>query len=393
MNILKKFNISRNVLFLGLVSGLNDLASEMIYPLVPIFLTSFLGTPVAIVGLIEGIAESTSSILKLASGWLSDKFQKRKPLVASGYFISSLSKILLGFAMSWHWVLAARFIDRSGKGIRTAARDALISASSEEKTRGKSFGFHRALDTAGAVLGPLVALLIIHFYSSNLKSVFLLAFIPGFLGVILLLAAVREKTNQQKVAPQNLFNWKTLNGEFKVFLLISIIFAIGNSSDVFLILRAQNLGFSLTLTIWAYVIYNFIYSLFSTPAGILSDRIGAKKVLVIGFFIFSLVYLSFGIIKKASLLWLLFPVYGLYIAFTEGVGKAYIAQLVNPSKLGTAYGVYQMSIGFCAFFASFFAGVLWSKVGASAPFILGSALSFISALLLLFLPQKQTRLQ
>jgi len=383
-----KFGISKNVFILGLVSFFNDVASEMIYPIVPIFLTGVLGAPVAVVGLIEGIAESTASILKVVSGWLSDKLQKRKPFVVGGYLFSAISKILLSLAFSWSFVLFARFVDRFGKGTRTSARDALIAESSETSTRGKSFGFHRALDTLGAVVGPLIALLAIHFLDNNFRLIFFLAFIPACIGIILLFFFVKERQKEKNPDQAIRFSWRNLDPSFKIFLLISFVFALGNSSDAFLILRAQNLGLSVTLVVLAYVLFNFTYALFSIPAGIISDKIGAKKVLFSGFLLFSIIYLLFGLTNNGLILWLLFPFYGIYMALTEGVGKAYISNLVPEEKSGTAFGVYQTTIGLCTFFASLIAGLLWTYIGVSAPFIFGSVMAIISAFLFVVLEKK-----
>ena len=383
-----KFGISKNVFVLGLVSFFNDVASEMIYPLVPIFLTSVLGAPVAIVGLIEGIAESTASVLKVVSGWLSDKFQKRKPFVVAGYSFSAISKILLSLAFSWPFVLIARFIDRFGKGTRTSARDALIVESSDTLTRGKSFGFHRALDTLGAVVGPLIALLAIHFLDNNFRLIFFLAFMPACIGILLLLFFVKERKKEANSSPALRFNWRNLNPSFKIFLLISFIFALGNSSDAFLILRAQNLGLSVISVVLAYVLFNFTYAIFSMPAGIIADKIGPKKVLLDGFLLFSAVYLLFGLAPSSPFLWFLFPIYGIYMALTEGGGKAYISNLVPQEKTGTAFGVYQTTVGLCIFFASLIAGLLWTYIGVSAPFIFGSIMAVISAFLFVVLEKR-----
>ena len=390
INLMKnKFGISKNVFALGLVSFFNDIASEMIYPIVPIFLTSVLGAPVAVVGLIEGIAESTASILKVVSGWLSDKFQKRKPFLVAGYSFSAISKTILSLAFSWPFVLMARFIDRFGKGIRTSARDALIAESSENSARGRAFGFHRALDTLGAVIGPMIALVAIHFLDNNFRLIFFLAFIPAFIGILLLLFLVKEKKKEANSSSVFRFNWHNLDPSFKIFLLISFIFTLGNSSDTFLILRAQNLGLSLSLVVLAYILFNFTYALFSIPAGIISDKIGPKKVLLTGFLLFSAVYLFFALIHSSFFLWLLFPVYGVYMALTEGVGKAYISNLVPQEKSGTAFGVYHTIIGLTTFFASLIAGLLWTYIGVSAPFIFGSIMALISAFLFIVLEKNQ----
>jgi len=374
---------------MGLVSFFNDVASEMIYPIVPIFLTSILGAPASIVGLIEGIAESTASILKIISGWFSDKLQKRKPFVIVGYSLSSISKAILGFAFSWPLVLAARFIDRFGKGTRTSARDALITESSLPSNRGRSFGFHRTLDTLGAVVGPLAAILLLYLLGNNFRLIFFLAVIPSTVGVILLIFYVKEKKKESAKQESVKLNWGNFNRSFKFFLFISIIFAIGNSSDAFLILRAKNLGLSITLTILAYTLFNFTYALFSTPAGIISDKIGPKKVLLSSFLLFSFVYLFFGLINQGLFLWLLFPIYGIYMALNEGIGKAYISNLVPQGRSGTAFGIYQTTIGLCTFFASLIAGLLWTYVNIKAPFIFGAGMALI-ATISFFLLEKRT---
>ncbi|MBU1177485.1 MAG: MFS transporter [Patescibacteria group bacterium] len=383
-----KFGISKNVFVLGLVSFFNDVASKMIYPIVPIFLTSVLGAPVAIVGLIEGIAESTASILKVISGWLSDKFQKRKPFIVAGYSFSAISKILLSLAFSWPFVLIARFIDRFGKETRNLARDALIAENSENSVRGRSFGFHRTLDTLGAVVGPMIAILAIHFLDNNFRLIFFLAFIPAFIGILLLLFFVKERKKEANSSPTFHFNWHNLDPSFKIFLLISFIFALGNSSDAFLILRAQNLGLSVVLVVALYVLFNFTYAIFSMPAGIIADKIGPKKVLLTGFLLFSAVYLFFGLAHSSLFLWLLFPAYGMYMALTERVGKAYISNLVPQEKTGTAFGVYQTTIGLYIFFASLIAGLLWTYIGVSVPFIFGSIMAVISAFLFVVLEKR-----
>ncbi len=375
-----KLGIPKNVFILGLVSFFNDIASEMIYPLVPIFLTSILGAPVSIVGLIEGIAESIASILKVISGWMSDRLQKRKPFVVSGYSLSAFSKITFSLAYSWPVVLLARFIDRFGKGTRTSARDALITESSEPAKRGRAFGFHRAMDTMGAVIGPLLAILALRYLNENYRLIFLLSFFPAFIGVILLLFFVQEKKKELVSSAGLQFKWRDLDPSFKVFLFISFIFALGNSSDAFLILRAKQLGLSVTMVMVLYVLFNFIYAIFSLPAGIISDKIGPKKILLSGFLLFAIIYLLFGMITRNLFLWLLFPFYGIYMALTEGIGKAYISNLVPQEKAGTAFGIYQTTIGVCTFFASWIAGLLWSYVSISAPFIFGSIMAMSAAI-------------
>jgi MFS family permease len=385
--------IHRNVFFMGIVSLLNDVASEMIYPIVPIFLTTILGAPIQIIGLIEGLANSTASLLKIISGWLSDKFKRRKIFVVFGYSLSSLSKIIIGLASSWHFVLGARFIDRFGKGTRDSARDALIADNTKNTKRGRAFGFHRAMDSLGAVLGSLIALLLISLCNINYSKIFFIAFIPSALGILILILFVRDKRRLNR-NPSEINNfsfksaWKSLDVNFKFFLLISIIFAIGNSSDVFMILRAQNLGLSVTLTILAYVLFNFSYSLFSYPAGIITDKIGPRKVLIFGYILFAAVYLAFGLINQSLFVWILFPIYGLFMALTDGVSRSYISAIVPDTLIGTAFGAYQTVTGLGAFLASFIAGWLWNLITPSAPFIFGGVMAIITAILFIFLKTK-----
>jgi MFS family permease len=374
----KKNKLPKNIIILGLVSFFNDFASEMVYPIVPIFLTSVLGAPVALVGLIEGIAESTASLLKVFSGWLSDRAQKRKIFAVYGYSLSTISKPIIGIALGWHMVLAGRFIDRFGKGVRESARDALIAESSTAENMGKSFGFHRALDTAGAIFGPLAAILLINYLgSNNLRPIFYIALIPGTIGVILLLIFVKEKKITTKTNPPH-FKLSNLTPAYKTFLVVSAIFALGNSSDVFLILRAQTLGMSTTFTILAYVVFNLVYSLLAYSAGSLSDKIGPKRILILSFFLFAITYLMFGINQSTTWIWFLFALYGVYMALSEGISKAYITKIASPEVIATSFGAYQTIIGICTFFSSLIAGLLWSQVNPNAPFIFGAILAIIA---------------
>jgi len=385
-----KSGISKNVIVLGLVSFFNDIASEMVYPVVPIFLTSILKAPASIVGLIEGIAESTASFLNAFSGWFSDKLKKRKIFITAGYSLSTLSKLIIGLAHSWPFVLIGRFLDRFGKGIRTSARDTLIAESSDESNRGKAFGLHRALDTLGAVVGPLLAIFLIKIFNNNLRFIFYLAFIPGIIAVLLLIFLVKEKQAEKQKTDLPKFNLKDLNPAFNIFLIASIIFALGNSSDTFLILRAKNLGLTTVLAIFAYALFNFFYALFSTPAGILSDKIGPQKLLIIGWFLFALIYLLFGINQSPLLVWFLFILYGFYMALTEGVGKAYVSLISDKNRMATFLGIYQMVLGICTFFASLFAGLLWTYYSVQAPFIFGSIMAIIATFLFIVLGKNKS---
>ncbi len=381
--------IPKNVFILGVVSLFNDISSEMIYPIVPIFLTSVLGVPVSVVGLIEGIAEGTASLMKFLAGYLSDKVQKRKIFVVFGYSFSSVAKLLIALAQSWGFVLFARFIDRFGKGVRTSARDALLLQSTNQQNRGFLFGFHRALDSAGAVIGPLLALVLLSVLSSNMRLIFLIAFIPGAIGVLLLVFFVKERKEEFSKKLDFHFNWKTIDQRFLFFLLVSVIFSLGNSSDAFLILRAKALGGTTIFAVLVYVLYNLSQTIFATPAGKLADKFGAKNIYSVGLVVFSLVYLLFGLVQNPSFFWLLFPLYGIYIAATDGVSKAYVSEFMKQEQSGTYFGLYQTGIAIASFLASFIGGLLWTAVSPSATFFYGSiaaALAFF--ILLLGKPKK-----
>ncbi|MHB1325356.1 MAG: MFS transporter [Thermoleophilia bacterium] len=374
--------ISRNVFILGITSFLTDLSSEIVYPLVPLFLTGVLGAPFAVVGLIEGIAESTASLFKVFSGWLSDRWGKRRPLTILGYGISSLAKPLLAAATGWPLVLALRFGDRLGKGIRVAPRDALIADSSEPANRGRVFGFHRAADTSGAALGALLALAALGLIGERYRTIFLISAIPGALGVCSLFF-IRERARPHGPAARPRLSLSQFDRKFKLFLLASAIFAVGNSSDVFLILRAKDLGLSAFGAVLAYVIFNLVYGAFSMPAGSLSDRIGRQRVIAAGFVVFSLVYLGFALAGGSASVWPLFAVYGLYMAMTEGVGKAFAADMAPPHALGTALGTYNTVTGLLTFFSSLIAGLLWDSVGPRAPFLFGALSGLVATAVLL----------
>ncbi|MBI3977647.1 MAG: MFS transporter [Chloroflexi bacterium] len=376
-------SLPRNVWLLGVVSLLTDVSSEMVYPILPLFLTVTLGAPAAVVGLIEGIAESTASLLKVGSGWYSDRIARRRGLVWVGYGLSALAKPLLALAGAWPVVLLARFVDRTGKGIRTSPRDALIADSTPDTQRGLAFGLHRALDTTGAIVGPLLALAVLGLAGADYRLVFLLALVPAALGFVTI-ALVREPPRQ--VASRrgeqgpSLFQ---LSPGFRAFLLVSVVFALGNSSDAFLILRAQNLGLTPALVILAYVVFNAAYALASLPAGHRSDVHGRRNVVAAGFLVFAGVYGGFALATGPAAIWLLFAFYGLYMGLTDGVGKAYVVDLVQSHQRGTALGLYYTATGLAALVASLVAGVLWDLVGPFAPFALGATTALAAAALLL----------
>ncbi|MCJ7491388.1 MAG: MFS transporter [Dehalococcoidia bacterium] len=386
--------VSRNVFVLGLVSLATDVASEMLYPIIPIFLTVTLGAPVAFLGLIEGIAEGTASLMKVGSGWYSDRLSVRRPLVAAGYGLSAVGKVLLATAFHWPQVLIARTTDRFGKGVRTSPRDALIADSSLPEVYGRSFGFHRAADTAGAVIGPLIGLAILQIVGQHhLRPVLLAATVPGVLSVGLLVF-VRERRRPPKpeksaAAAVARIDLSGASPVFWTFFSISLLFALGNSSDTFLILRAKDLGLSLSVVILMYVVYNAAYSLLSLPAGIVADRIGKRRLVTGGFFVYGLVYMGFALVGQGSAVWPLFLVYGVYMAFTDGQARAMVAELSPEERRGTFLGLYHTGIGLMAVAASVIAGVLWDVVGKPAPFWLGASTGFAAAALMLLLPRQR----
>ncbi|MDI6828585.1 MAG: MFS transporter [Armatimonadota bacterium] len=379
----QKTKISGTVITLGVVSLLTDISSEGVYPLIPLFLTETLRARVLAVGLIEGVAESTASILRIFSGWLSDVLRNRKWLTVGGYSLSALSKPLLSLATSWHYVFGIRFMDRLGKGIRTAPRDALIADVAPTEARGVSFGLHRAMDSLGATLGPLIAFLLILYGIKNYRQLFLLAFIPAAIAVLILIAFVREprrETSAEVEIPS--LRISSFSRQFKLFLLITTIFSIGNSSDAFLILRAKDVGVSAASTLLIYVLFNSVDSIFSTAAGALSDKVGRRNVVLAGYLLFALVYTGFALARSPATIWLLFGTYGLYNALTHGVQKAFASDLIEAGFRGTGMGAYHMLTGIALFPASLIAGYLWDSIGPPAPFYFGAVTALTSALLL-----------
>ena len=370
-----------NIIILGLTSLLTDIGSEMVYPLIPLFLVQQLGATPAVVGLIEGIAESLASLLKVYSGRVSDKFQRRKPLAIAGYASSAVSKVLIIVAVSWGWVLAGRIGDRFGKGVRTAPRDAIIAESADPDKKGKSFGLHRALDTAGAVIGVALAYYLFTSYHGNYRHVFIWSLVPAILGV-LVLALVREaKGITKKAGAKDLsLNWQALNPRLKGFLIVVFLFALGNSSNQFLLLRSSDLGMSTAQVILLYLVFNVSYALVSYPAGALSDKIGRRQLLIIGYLIYSDVYLGFARVHVASHLWLLFIIYGLYNGVTEGVEKALVADVAPQQHRATMLGLHATLMGIGLLPASLLAGLIWDYFGAAYTFYFGSVMGLLAAL-------------
>jgi len=374
-----------NIILLGITSLLTDISSEMVYPLLPIYLVNQLGAGPAILGVIEGIAESLASLSKVFSGFFSDKIKRRKPFTILGYAGSTIGKFFLCISTSWLYVLAGRTIDRLGKGIRTAPRDALIAESSKEGKRGRAFGLHRAMDTAGATIGVLAAYFLITRHKGDFKNIFLISLIPAALGVLFLFF-VREKVNKIKAVDTGIkFKWSALDTRLKLFLILSFIFTLGNSSNQFLLLRAQKLGSPIQTVILFYLFYNIVYMLASYPAARLSDVIGRKKILVLGYLFYGLVYLGFALNKTAVNFWFLFGLYGLYSGFTEGVEKALVTDIAPAGMRATAIGLHATILGIGLLPASVFAGMLWHFLGAAAPFYFGGLMGIVASFGLWFI--------
>jgi MFS family permease len=350
----------------------------MIYPLVPLFLTQVLGAPVAVVGVIEGLAEATASALKGVSGWLSDRIGRRRPLVLAGYGLAAFTKPLLALAAGWPLVLTARVLDRFGKGLRGSPRDALIADSTPASLRGRAFGFHRATDQTGAVIGPLLALALLALFHQNLRTLFVTAFIPAAVGVALLTLVRETGRGASHGAALPRFRLRGTDPAFRRFLAVMLLFTLGNSSDMFLILRAQQLGMGTSGVVLLFAVFNAVYAAASYPAGVLSDRIGRRRVMMAGLAVFALVYAGFGLARGTGWVWVLFAVYGLYQGLTDGTSRALVVDLVSPEQRGTALGVYSMATGLATFPASVIAGLLWQKLGPAAPFFYGAAMAALA---------------
>ena len=445
----------RNIYILGIASFFNDFSSEMIYPLIPVFIKSVLGVGAYFIGIIEGIAETTSSLLKLFSGYYSDRFKKRKIFVVCGYAFSNLTRPLIGIANSWGFLLGLRFSDRVGKGVRTSPRDAIIGESAPDNRRGFAFGFHRAMDNLGAVAGSLVASLLLYVFLMDIRKVFLLSVIPGIIAVLLIIFGVREVrkkdelkggeqiaaaetekaiseklntadsdsknagkqaesintaetgflskedgnsctiTSQAKAETANksltpAFHFrdlKKLGGKFGYYLSILVIFALGNSTDAFLLLRASDLGIRIAFIPLLWAVHNVSKAAFSFFGGHLSDKLGRKPMIIIGWVVYALTYLGFAFADKPYMIWALFVFYGLFFGFTEGVEKALVCDMVPKDKLGSAYGFYNLAIGISALPASLIFGFIWTKVSSMAAFMTGAGIAAAAILMLLFLKQ------
>ena len=392
---------------LGFVSLFTDMSSEMAYTQIPLFLTGVLGASAISVGLIEGIAESTASLLRIVSGYWSDRSGQRKPLTVLGYSLGAISKPLMALAYAPPFVLLLRFVDRFGKGLRTAPRDALITETTPKEMRGRAFGLHRAMDTTGAVLGPLLGIWFLtwlahHGHSGdlghNLRLLFVFAGLPGLLAVLTLLVAVKEnrrgdekprtqeKSGQEKrdfssfiLHPSSF--WKELQPSYRRFLLITLLFNLGNFSDAFLVLRARSLHFEPTEILWLYAAFNVVEAVLGYGAGILSDRVGRRPLIIAGYFVFALVYLGFALAGSKAAIWALFLLYGLYYTLTQGVQRAFAADQSDPAHRATQIGAYHTVVGLALLPASVLAGALFDR-NPAMPFYVGAATALVSAFFL-----------
>jgi MFS family permease len=375
--------INRTVLILSLVSLFADVASEMLYPVIPVYLKE-IGFSVLLIGILEGVANFTAGLSKGYFGKLSDEKGLRLPFVKLGYFFSAVSKPMMAAFVYPLWIFFARTIDRLGKGLRTAARDALLSQNATKETKARVFGFHRGMDTLGAAIGPTVALLFLIFYPGQYKTVFLLAFIPGLISVALIFLLKEKREPVSTLGKGNFFSffkyWKVASGDYKRLVVGLLLLALFNSSDLFLILKTRQITGSDQLTIGAYILYNVIFALASYPLGAIADKIGIKKVFFGGLVLFALVYFLFGITNSVADIFSAFFIYGIYAAATEGITKAWITNMAHTSNTATAIGFYTSCESICALLASIIAGAIWDNFGSSTTFFMtsGAAIGVIA---------------
>lgn len=388
-----------NVIWLGIVSLLTDISSEMIFPVMPLFLSLVLKANMAVIGFIEGIAEGTSALLKFISGIMVDRFKNKKSLTVIGYALSAFSKPFLALASIWQHVLIVRVLDRFGKGVRTTPRDALIMASVSKKERGKYFGLHRTLDSIGAVIGVALATLLLYLLGSSessYRAIFWLSFIPGVIAVVILTLFVKDistgkkvtkkitkKTNSKSSSTLSNFNlfktWKLFSADLKKFIVIAALFNLASFSYAFFLLRAQNIGVAVALIPVLYFVYNIFYAASSYPAGKISDYLGRNNVLIAGYLLFAITALGFGFYATTFTLWILFALYGIVLGFTDGVSRAFVADLAEKKYSGTAFGSYHMILGLTIFPANVIGGLLWKNYSAQIPFLVSAILALVAA--------------
>lgn len=382
-----------NVFYIGLLSFFGGISQDIFVPILPLYLANVLGLDKAFIGLSEGLVTSGASVFKIAAGFLTDKFGKKKPFIFLGYFLSLVARPLLAFVATGAAVLGLRFLDGVGKGMKDSPKDALIADSTDAATRGKGFGVVRMLDTLGSVAGPLFLFLLLYVFKdhpSKYHIILISTAAPLFITLAVLKFKVRESATRPKTIESSMR--VALPRRFYIFLGIMLLFSLGNSSNAFLILRAQNIGVTLLAIPLAYALFNFVYAVASVPLGSLSDRIGREKVIMLGWLAYALAYAGFALARASYQIWFLFAFYGLYYATTTGVAKAYVADMVPADYRGRAYGIYNTAIGLVTLPASFIAGVLWDRFNPAAPFYFGSALSLAALLLLalFFLRRKAT---
>ena len=386
----------RNIIFLGLISFFMDISSEMVYPIIPLYLTRSFGATPALVGIIEGIAESTASLLKVFSGYITDKYRRKKPIAFIGYAAGLLYKLALLFAVSWTGILTARVVDRLGKGIRTAPRDVMVSESADKNAMGKSFGIHKAMDMAGSAIGILLAYILLKNLGNgkaDYQTIFAVSVIPTLLALAMFLF-VKEHREPRQVKQRERFwsNVSALDGNLKLYLLIVFLFTLGNSSNTFLLLRAKSVGFHDTNVILLYFLYNMTVSVFAIQFGKLSDRIGRKKVLTWGYLLFALVYFGFAFAAKPLSFVVIFILYGVFTAMTAGVERAFIAEIAPKELKGTMLGLHSTIAGIALLPASVICGFLWDAFGSSVPFLFGAGMSLLAAsLLILFFKNAENK--
>lgn len=376
----KIFGLEWNIFFTGLTSFLTDTTTKMIYAIMPLFLIS-IGATKTELSLVEGIAESTASILKALSGWWSDKIGRNKPFMIIGYAMTTVLSPLFAIVTTPFQVLIVRFTERVGKGIRTAPRDSLIAGSSGEKTKGKSFGFHKAMDNSGAIIGPVLAFLILMVFPDDYRKVFLFSAIPATLGLFALIIFVKEVKRDKTDLPEKI-RWRDFSKRYYIFLIIAFVFTLGNSTDALLLVKASDVGVKALFIPLVYLIFNSVSVVFAVPAGILSDKFGRERLIVFGYLLYSFIYFGFGRTHDEGVVIMLFALYGLYSAVTDGVQKALVSDLIDKKKRGTGLGIYNSLIGITLLPASLIAGVLYDKVNSQAPFYFGSVMALIAAILM-----------
>ncbi len=390
--------ITRTIWLLSLVSLFTDMASEMLYPVMPVFLKS-IGFSVLLIGVLEGFAEAVAGLSKGYFGKRSDITGKRLPFVQLGYALSAISKPMMAVFIYPLWIFFARTIDRLGKGIRTGARDALLSDECVKENKGKVFGFHRSLDTMGAVLGPAIALAYLYYYPGNYKTLFIIAFFPGVCAILLTLFIKEKKKVRDRDVPLTKWNflsifsyWKNSPAEYKKLLVGLLLFAAFNSSDVFLLLRMKESGLSDTAVIGVYIFYNLIFALLAYPIGILADKLGLKKIFLVGLFVFAVVYAGFAVNSNLIIFFVLFFLYGVYAAATEGISKAWISTIVSKNETATAIGTYSGLQSICALLASSLTGFLWYSFGSVITFSITACTTLLVIVYLLSAPSKSSQI-